>query len=222
MRHTYDDAWLIANWGAHRFTSELAKAYNDAHGTCYSYECIVHHCKHKLGLEKERRPYTEEMERWLFENYPKHRLSETARLFNERFNDSRTRDAIKTYCERKFGLHLDKGVRSEIATENRAKSQSGVHDVGQIVNKKGTLYRKTGKGRAYRLLSDEVVGKPPQGLRIVYLDGDRTNCKEKNMMFAPQQDMCLMSVYKLWSGDAEVTRTGLMACRLQNAIKEDT
>lgn len=220
----YDDAWIIIHWDDYRFTSELAKAYNDTHGTDYSYASIVRHCKHKLGLTKERKSYNEKMENWLCEYYPKYGIAETTLKFNEKFNDNRSPDAIKTYCERALGLHVSPCVKSIHAFENRKKHRNGAHEIGDVVNRKGTLYRKIGIGGNkednYILLSDEVLGSPPIGNRVVYLDGDRTNCTKKNLMFASRSAMCLMSVYKLWSEHQEITRTGIMVCELQASIKE--
>lgn len=222
---TYDNKWLIERFNKMSL-AELCEKYNSAHGTNYRYEAIRWHCKEKLKLCKNGRViYTEEQNEFLIKNYPVHGKVETARLFNEKFGECKSAEAIRTHCVRHLKLKVTNDRKKKAGQENRSKKADRTISVGDIVDRKGTLYRKVKSGSQkrsddYKLLSDEVIGKPPKGQRIVYLDGDRLNCTAENMMFTRQKDMCLMSVYKLWSSNREVTKTGLMACELQNRIKE--
>ena len=221
----YDNEWLIERFDKMSL-AELCEKYNSAHGTNYRYEAIRWHCKEKLGLCKNGRiRYTDEQNEFLIENYPAYGKTETAKLFNERFGEAKNAEAIRTYCVRHLKLKVTKDRKKKASQENRSQKADRTIKVGEIVDRKGTLYRKVKSGSEkrnddYRLLSDEVIGKPPKGQRIVYLDGNRLNCTKDNMAFARQKDMCLMSVYKLWSEDKEVTKTGLMACELRNRINE--
>lgn len=97
---------------------EIHAAFNAHFGTDLPWEKIRDAAKrHKVGHCRGKSIFTSEEQDWLYENYPRNRRAETARLFRERFGRERTVGQITRFAHNKklcsaFDGRYGKGHRS--------------------------------------------------------------------------------------------------------------
>lgn len=208
----YDDDWIIAHWGLTRNWMSLCEEYNRAHGTEVNYNTFKSHCNGALSLNFH---YSDEQIEWLKENYPKLGRVEATKRFNEKFHEKRSTAAIKKMGHT-LGLHVTKERRKQVPIENSGR----FHEIGTVregANKE--LYVKTETG--WKPLKYTICEKKP-GKNLVYLDGNKNNVNENNLMYITRAVSARMIKNKFWSEDPEITRTGIICCELEQALKGNT
>lgn len=207
----WDDAWILYNWKTFRNWYRLCISYNEVHQTNILYTTFKAHCYKNLGLNFH---YSKEQEEWLKENYPKLGRIKTAKAFNKMFHENKTPEAIKMECQ-KLGLHVNESRRKERAIENTKR----YHPTGSIrLGAHDEPYLKTKDG--WIRVKELVMGKIEKGQVIIHLDQDPTNCDESNLMIVSRSILQKMMKNKFWSENPEITRTGVIWCKLYEALKE--
>lgn len=207
----WDDSFISAHWEEYRNWLSLCKAYNKAHGTDISYNTFKSHC-YRMGLNFH---YTPEQEAWIRDYYPSHGYLATATEFNKRFETNRTPGAIKLKCKH-MGLKVEFHRRQARAFENTGNY---VHPVGAIVIKQhGEPYVKTENG--YRQLKRVVYGDVPRGKVLIHLNGDQSDCSKENLHPVKRSILARMTINSFWSENKTVTKTGVMCCELEEALKK--
>lgn len=132
--------------------------------------------------------------------------------------------------------YINDPERVEDIREKIAKTQfkPGHHPknklpVGTIVkNTDGYLLRKKSMQGTqwerwemlHRAIWEEQNGPIPKGMMLTFLDGDRTNCSIENLELITQRENSLLLRRGFRSGDAELTKAGILAVRLEIAAKE--
>ena len=208
---SYDNDWIVTHWESFRNWLKLCEEYNRVHGTEISYSTFKSHCNRELGLNYH---YTEEQIEWLKGNYPKLGRVKAAKAFNEKFGEKKTPQAIKAQCL-KIGLKVKENRWQERAIENSGR----FHPVGTIrPMSHGEPYIKTESG--WMPLKHKLIGKK-DGKIIVFLDGDRMNVNERNLMFTTKAVSARMTKNMFWSENPEITRTGIIWCELEQTLKEN-
>lgn len=209
-KHEWDDEWIIERWDSVRNWLTLRNEYNKAHGTNIGYNTFKRHCNGFLFLDYH---YTNEQEEWLIENYPKYGRKKTAELFEKKFGEKRSPQAIKTRCGRFLGLTVTEERMREVYTEN---GLANAYEIGRVSKQDRDMWIKTEDG--WVKLKKVVYGDVPDGYVIVHLDGDRTNCEKENLYAIPRSITGKMSGYKFWSENRDITKTGILVCQLEDAL----
>ena len=135
----------------------------------------------------------------------------------------------------------NKGKRMEeftspeaIARSAKTRFKPGNHPknelpVGTIVkNTDGYLLRKKSMQGTqwerwemlHRAIWEEKNGPVPKGMMLTFLDGDRENCSIDNLELITQRENSLLLRRGYRSGDAKLTKAGILAVRLEIAAKE--
>lgn len=208
---SYDDEWIMAHWESFRNWKKLCEEYNMVHESAVNYNTFKSHCNRVLALNFH---YPEEQVEWLRENYPRLGRTETAKKFNETFNEKRTPGAIKVFCQR-MGLRVTEDRKKRRAIENTGR----FHPVGTVVKWENIEpYIKTESG--WKPLKYTMFEKQ-KGKNLVYLDGNQNNVSKENLMFITREVSARMITNEFWSEDPEITRTGIICCELEQALKEN-
>ena len=208
---SYDDKWIIAQWEAFKNWKKLCNEYNKVHGTAICYSTFKSHCNRVLDLNVQ---YTKEQIEWLKANYPRLGQAETTRQFNIKFQENKSRGAIKKKCNYELGLHVTEERLKRRATENTGR----FHEVGTIrpgANKELYIKMKDGWKPLKYMNHEKIMGK-----NLVYLDGNKNNVSDDNLMYITREVSARMIKNKFWSEDPEITRTGIICCELEQALKD--
>lgn len=93
----------------------------------------------------------------------------------------------------------------------------------EIVKGDGYLWRKIGPGRrdwkqVHRILWEEKNGPIPEGHKVIFLDGDRTNISLDNLLCVSNQVHVYMAKKGLRFPDADLTKAAAYVAILQREI----
>lgn len=219
----WHDDWLSANCMTYESYKKLTDDYNELFDEHLSKSAIKNHCHYKLGMEKPRqniRHYTEEQREWLAENLPKYGRKEACRMFNEKFGETRTVRAMKSFASN-YGTHVNEDVWKRMATENVNKNK--LREVGSIRIDHGRPMVKVGGEARWQFLNrvtyEKEHGKIPQGYCIMHLDNNPMNCDIDNLVAVERSVLMTMTGANLKSEFPEVTKVAITWCRLKQALE---
>lgn len=223
----WQDDWLNDHWSGARSYQELTELYNKEFHTNASKSAIKNHCHYILGIQKPRkaqRRYTEEQLQFLKENYEKMGNRELLKLFNEKFNDTRTLSAIKNFGII-HGLQVDKEVRQNNRRKHldRPGSKRATRKSGDIRIECGRPIMKDDEGNwktAARVIWEKEHGPVPEGYVVTVLDGNPNHIDPDNITCVPLSYIGMLSRHNLRSTEAEITKTGIMVCELIDTMKK--
>ena len=148
---------------------------------------------------------------------------ELADMFNKKFNKNVTAHQMKDYKS----LH---GWRSGIDT--RLKKGEFVNPrppkplYSEMVcynNGIKIIYIKTGKNKwekKHLYMYKKYHGSIPKNCNVIFLDGDRDNFNEENLVCIPRQQHRIMAGNNLYFNDKELNNTALMVAELIEKVKE--
>ena len=222
--HKYNNEWIFENYLHYPSYVKLAEEHNRLFGTEITTSAIKAHCR-KNGLKKPKWyvEYTDTEIEWLVENYPKLGVDKTTKQFNEIFNASRTKSAIKNFAYL-HGITVDE----EVAISNKL---SPVHDnpnskrftreVGALRLECGRWVVKKMDGTwdfASRVICEEINGEIPKDYTVIFLDNDVNNLNADNLLAIPRKYLGLLSRYNLKSISKEITLTSVKWCELYNTL----
>lgn len=60
-----------------------------------------------------------------------------------------------------------------------------------------------------------TYGEIPKGHKIIFLNGDTLDCRIENLAIASDAAVMMMTRYKWFSSEPEITRTALLCCELE-------
>lgn len=217
----WHDDWLLANYLNYESYSALVDAYNKKFSEHLSLAGMKNHMRLKLGVHKPRvnnRHYTDEQIEWLKENLPKYGRNDTCRMFNEKFNESRTVRAMKSFTA-EYGVKVDEDVWKRHVTENVNKNK--LKDVGTIRIDHGRKVVKLPNGKwdyQNRVTYEKHYGKIPKGHCIVHLDSNPLNCDIDNLIALPRTIVSMLAGSGMNSTEPMITMTAITWCRLALAL----
>lgn len=169
--------------------------------------------------------YTPQQVQFLRDYYPDHVAAATAAEFSRLFGIPRSKDHIRWYVE-KLGIKVSRERLLEVKKQNVGKN-GRTNNIGKTVpvgtirvTKKtgGEPYIKTETG--WVMLKKYLVDCP-EGMHIVHLDGDVTNCDPDNLMAIDPDVHARMAVNHFWSDNPELTRTGIECCKLESTLAKN-
>jgi len=70
------------------------------------------------------------------------------------------------------------------------------------------------------ILWEQARGKLPEGLRLIFADGDAKNCSLDNLIPATKREIFYMNRHSLFYADAGLTRAALALARHSIAISD--
>ena len=122
-------------------------------------------------------------------------------------------------------------IRKRIAPTQFKKGERPINEmpIGTVrVNKEGYLLRKkqmTGSlwerwEHVHRTVWEEHNGPIPEGMMIIFKDGNRQNCDINNLMLVSKRENGALNKLGLRSEDPDLTETGLLVTRLRLAAKD--
>ena len=177
-----------------------------------------------------------------------HPLQETAAILSKRFNREVTfhmlkglmaRNGIKTGRTGLFETGHSRGKGRTMSAETREKLKDTFFKKGQRshnwvpvgteVFHDGYMLVKVKDGPdlgqwdrwafKHRLVWESAHGPIPKGGHVIFLDGDHRNCDLSNLELVTNAEQGYLTMRKLRSSNAEITRVGVMVARLGVAIK---
>lgn len=219
----WHDDWIRQNYLSYPSYEAMVRDYNRIFDDHVTKAGMNNHCRLKLGLKKPRmncRHYTDEQIEWLKENLPKFGRNETCRMFNERFNESRTVRAMKSFTMM-YGVKVNEEVWKAHVTYNVNKDK--LKDVGteRIDHGRAVVKCEDGKWRyKNRIVYEQQNGRIPKGHCVVHLDNDPLNCKADNLMAVPHRIMSMMAGGDMYSEHPLITKTAIQWCVLADLLKQ--
>lgn len=224
--HNYNNEWLAENYQHYPSYEKLAEEHNELFDTNITTSAIKAHCK-KQGLKKAKWyvEYTNTEIEWLVENYPKLGVAEATKQFNEKFNASRTKSAIKNFAFL-HSITVDKEVAKTNklnAAHNNPDSKRATREVGTLRLECGRWVVKKADGTwdfANRVIYEENNGAIPKDHTVIFLDNDVNNLSEDNLLAIPRKYLGLLSQYNLKSISKEITLTSIKWCELYEILKK--
>ena len=223
----FNDDWIKAN--NHKFDSyrQLAEGHNKVFRTNFTRQQMKNHASLILGIKMEGYHWTKEQEEWIKTEFPKvGTAQEKTDAFNKHFGTKRKPQSIKEKAHR-----LGACLSEEAVAEYKRKSAEGIVHynttvrakpigyVGRLAN--GYPMVKTENGWVsqaryeYLKTHDEI----PKGYVVVFLDGNKKNVSQKNLIAIPQSWQMIMSINNFWSEHPAITRTGITWCNLYELLK---
>lgn len=213
-RHVdWHDDWIIANYLNYESYKDMVADYNKLFNDHVTRAGLKNHSLYKLGLHKPRvnnRHYTEEQIEWLTENLPKYGRKETCRMFNERFNESRSVRSMKSFTAM-YGVKVDEQVWKGFATKNVNKNK--LKEIGtERIDHGRPVVKVGGCDWRYknRLVYEEAHGKIPKGCAVIHLDNDPLNCDISNLKAVPKDRLGALIAADMKSEIPQITEAGLL------------
>lgn len=176
-------------------------------------------------MTENPRAYTDEMNAFIIEHGAELSTRELQQELNEKFGCNRSFGSVKRKTQ-KFGIQ-----KSRDAISRGHKHSKYPIGSSRIIN--GYEYIKvttSGAGfynqwdRKCRIVWRQHYGDIPEGHQIVFLNGDTLDCNIENLACISTKVCAKMSNghgKAFWSENPEVTKTGLLVCELDLALKEN-
>jgi len=216
----WNDGWIKAN--SERFDSitVMWNNYQAETGHICKEQSFRTHLKRKFN-RLSNLSWTEEEEAWLRENFPRLGGKKCEIEFEKKFGKKKSQRALMTYANRR-GIYVDEDA--VIANRNyprRVPIGTIVDDGdGYLKIKVGTEYSSSGWVRYHRYLYEQRHGKLPKGYKIMFLDGNKQNYSDDNMIAVPASYFALMNKLELHSEFPDVNFAGIKWCELYAALRK--
>lgn len=211
--NSYDDKWILDNWKNYRYVSEMYADYISEHTDYHTLSGFKQRTA-KLGLTRR---YTKEQDEWLKVNYPNLGAKEAYDRFCKRFGVKKGFEGFKSRIK-------ELGLKVSEERQHEADQNNGDHEgvpVGTITRRcRNTEWIKAEDG--WKPLQREVVGEIPKGYRVIHLDRNGRNNNIDNLEVVSPKVCAMLTGNGFWSNNREVTRTGVMSCRLQELLEITT
>lgn len=177
--------------------------------------------------------FTTEEKEWLASQPTTLTYKELLNLFNEHFETELKIDSIKDLLSKRMGIRRDSRNMKKTQFQNGAKPR---YKIGDEVIKQGYVwvkvadeyfdghstsfadYKKNWKRKA-DMVWQERNGEIPQGMFLIYLDGDTTNCDIKNLYLMDRSTHAVMNKMGWYSTIPELTVTAIQTARLMREVR---
>lgn len=209
-KYKYDSEWIIDNWDEYRTFQDMWEDYCVKVGYI-PMGTLKSHCRNVLHLKRHGHYFTKEEIEWLEENYPEMGAELATDGFNKKFCKHKTLNSIKTYVS-KIGLTVTEERQKVVDRDIQNRKE-----IGEVVYRKGIPFIKQDDG-SWIPKKYIVAGMPKKNEIVVNLDGDKENCSIENLMIIHRRISAKMSINKFWSENRDITKTGILACQLEDAL----
>ena len=145
-------------------------------------------------------------------------------LFNGRFKTGFTVTQIRNNClcrriktgfypQARIPKKRHKKIGSEVTDKIKKIKYVKVSDEGMTFKLRGTWKKK------HVLIWEEANGPLPEGMSVIFLDGDRNNFEPDNLAAVSYKERLLMGKLGLRFNNKDMTKTGLAIVRHQLTIQ---
>lgn len=216
----WNDEWIKQNIERYASVSEMWKAYQVETGHICIQQSFRTHCKRKYQ-HYSRLTWTDEELEWIKENFPRLGGLKCAPEFEKRFGKKRSHKSIMTFAHR-HGIFVDDDTIEANRNYPRRVPIGTIVDDGDgyLKIKVGAEYSSSGWMRYHRYLYEQRHGKLKKGYKIMFLDGDKRNYSDDNMIAVPASYFALMNKLELHSVFPDVNLAGIKWCDLYSALRK--
>ena len=176
--------------------------------------------------EHKPRIWTEEMNNFVRENYPKLGARKLAPIMRKKFHYNFTSVSIQNRA-RILGLHV---IAQSSWYKNGVTDTYNAMPLGSERDSGHYMYVKTDTGhngygnwkQKHRLVWESANGPIPKDHMIIFVDRDYHNCELSNLRCIPRKYIAMMaqSDFNWFKGGKEIIDAGIAWCDLHYAIKE--
>lgn len=187
--------------------------------------------------------YPEEIQEFIFSNYKQAGYVRMTRMVNERFGTEYTENQIHGFMH-KYGLKSEVDTKfkkgnvpknpfkkgqchpNSVATQfKKGSSPKTKLPIGTISKKHGGYYIiKVADPDVWKLLHiyiwEQANGPLPENHCVIFLDGDRSNCKLENLMLVTRGEHAIMNRFNLRGSTPELNTAGVLTARTIHTIRE--
>ena len=194
-----------------------------------------------------KRLTTSEQDKFIFEHYKMTSNKDLAQMVNEKFGTNFTDKQMNAYKKRnKLNSGLTGRFEKGMVSHNKGKKMSpelyekckatmfkkgnrpkNALPVGTEIadsTKEHYLKVKVAEPNVWRFKShvvwEQFHGPIPEGMLIVYLDGNNKNCDITNLALVSKAEHALLTTLNLRSENAELTKTGINIAKLKDAMNK--
>ena len=225
--------------------AEMVEALNKTYGTAYTYEQVKGYVyRHKIKFRRNVRHnllITDEQAEILMRIIPGRSTAEASRLFEEETGVHLSRSQVSGWkknhkCPSGYDTRYRPGHVSTYTTP-KGRINGGTFKKGHISAnsapigtedvRDGYLYVKIQNGHKNKnwkqkshIVWEAAHGPVPEGMKIIFLDGDPMNCSLDNLELVSQGELSTMNLYYKLSKDKDINRAVLGMAKLKRAIAE--
>lgn len=189
--------------------------------------------------------YTDEMRQFILDNYYGIKTEELTDRFNVRFGTQLSYTAMGAYKKRYkliSGLprhflkgHVPANKGQKMSPEVYEKCKGTMFKRGQTpatyrpvgserIDGEGYVYVKVKDPKTWKLkhrvVWETANGPIPKGCTVIFLDGDRTNCKLSNLKLIKRSELLVMNRYHLFQDSAELNDTAANLAKMIDVMSE--
>ncbi|MCH4010575.1 MAG: HNH endonuclease [Furfurilactobacillus sp.] len=153
--------------------------------------------------------FTKDESQFIYDNYKGRTLLELKDIFIKQFGRIPKVASLRSFKSRHG---LSSGLlryRVPVGTET--------------VHKDGYVWVKVSPGHWVNkqlIVWEKANGPIPKGMKIIFADGDRTNCELDNLIMVSSRAMGSINYYKRITSNPDVTRAGIVLSRLEVSIHD--
>ena len=160
--------------------------------------------------------YTKEQNEWLIANRQNYTYEELTEMFNTKFNCNINWNALSHHLVDYLKIHKEEIGFKHLPINTKTTSVDNRVRV-KINNAK---YCKNSNWKLlHHLVWEQHYGPIPKGYRIVFLDGDSTNCDINNLRCVSHSTQTKLTCRK-WYGKNKLTDVGIKCCELEEIINK--
>lgn len=226
MKHNWDNDWIADNYSSFKYVKDLHIAYMESHDDEITYDTFKWYCRSCLGLTKKVFRMNDEQKQFIVSNFSKMSVESLRKLFNKKYGTNFKTTAFHYHTKRlgldKWKEHLYTEEQEEFLKQNapcvmrRRLTQLFNEKFGSSVSEDALVMHCWQRG--YGALND---GRFHQDRKItIFIDGNPNNFSDDNAKVVDIKTYAVMNNNR-WLDSAEITRTGLLWCRLMNAVGEE-
>lgn len=161
--------------------------------------------------------YSEELVKFIEKYRLKNTIAELSKMIEDKFSKKITKKALRKYFYRHnldYKKELCRRWNCIIAHPIGTESEPDKNGLVRVkINEKQWVYKQ-------RYIYEQHYGAIPDGYKVVFLNGDKTDYRIENLAVAPSKDVLTIYGQGLSSKNPEATKLGLQVARLINKTKE--
>lgn len=216
----WDDKWIEENHLKYKAVSEMHRAYIAETKHFCKQQSFRTHIRRKYALTSKL-TWTKEESDWVAKNFSRMGSEKAAVEFAKVFGKDRGRRSLEAEARRQH-IKIDEDVVIANRRYPRRVPIGTVVDDGEgyLKIKVGVEYSSSGWVRYHRYLYEQRHGKLKKGYKIMFLDGDKRNYADDNMIAVPASYFALMNKLDLRSEFPEVNLASVKWCDLYMALRK--
>lgn len=220
-------SWCDKNRFNYDSKEKMLEAFNKIFGVNCTYHGLVGILRRTGNLKTSQDCfYNKEMIDWLKKEYPKPiSCNELAEKFFKKFNIKISGEALRNKANN-IGLKKDNLTKTlgnitrktqgcKIGSEYKTKNGHIMIKINNVKDE-GKNFRKNWELK-HRYVYEKKYGEIPNGYNVIFLDGNKENCKIENLVLATKKEILHLKTLK-WYGKGAMTKAGLEVIRSEQIL----